>query len=53
MPAAEQRARTMRMREVVGHHNAYRWAGRMLKDARLQRLEDARAAWREPAAPVT
>jgi trehalose 6-phosphate synthase len=52
MPAAEQRARMMRMRDVVGHHNAYRWAGRMLKDARLQRLEDARAAWREPAAPA-
>jgi len=47
MPAAEQRTRMVRMREVVGHHNAYRWAGRMLKDARLQRLEEARAAWRD------
>jgi trehalose 6-phosphate synthase len=52
MPAAEQRSRMARMREVVGHHNAYRWAAGMLKDARQQRLEDARAAFREPAVPV-
>jgi trehalose 6-phosphate synthase len=53
MPAAEQRSRLARMREVVGHHNAYRWAAGMLKDARQQRLEDARAAWREPAVPAS
>jgi trehalose 6-phosphate synthase len=51
MPAAEQRSRMVRMREVVGHHNAYRWAGRMLKEARRQRLEEARAAWRQPGQP--
>jgi trehalose 6-phosphate synthase len=51
MPAAEQRSRMVRMREVVGHHNAYRWAGRMLKEARRQRLEEARAAWRVPGKP--
>jgi trehalose 6-phosphate synthase len=44
MPAEEQRTRLARMREIVGRDNAYRWAGRMLRDARLARLEEARAA---------
>jgi trehalose 6-phosphate synthase len=44
MPVDEQQARMARMRESVGHANAYRWAGRMLRDARLARLDDTRAA---------
>jgi trehalose 6-phosphate synthase len=44
MPADDQRTRMIRMRETVGHNNVYRWAGRMLRDARLARLEEARAA---------
>jgi trehalose 6-phosphate synthase len=53
MPVEEQRARMGRMREIVGHDNAYRWAGRMLRDARLARLEDARTAGAEGGARST
>jgi trehalose 6-phosphate synthase len=50
MPVDEQRARMSRMREVVAHANTYRWAGRMLRDARLARHEGARAATADVAA---
>jgi trehalose 6-phosphate synthase len=42
MTADEQRARMIRLREVVAHGNGYRWASRLLKDARLARLDDRR-----------
>jgi trehalose 6-phosphate synthase len=49
MPVEEQRARMTRLRGVVANHNAYRWAARLLADARQARLDEPREApaeWR-------